>query len=150
MCKDNSGYNSLNIYLLENEFEAGNEIFESLLNILSPFYAYCDLQSNISAKKRPDFFAVNLEEELVGVFWLTFFSKLHVSHFGESKFNTLGDIQTKAINGGVQLCLDTTPLTENLKIRRETEELIDKQAFVDPQSSLNKPIGRYVPSYDKM
>ena len=35
-----------------------------------------------------------------------------------------------------QLCLDTTPLTEDSNIRQDTKGLIDKLAFVDPQSSI--------------
>ncbi len=149
LCKIASGRNnSLSIYLSQSAGEFAEKLFFRLLDVLSPIYAYCDFQSKISAKKRADCFAVNLEEELLGVFWLTYFCNTYVNHFGHSKFMSLNNVDLSKGSNGVTLRLAGTPKSIGPNLRQLTEETIGKLSFVDPQSTLHKPIGRHVPSYD--
>ena len=150
ICKASSGNNNaLSIYLPNSAIETAESLFNRLLEVLSPIYAYADFQTNISKKKRADFFAVNLEEELVGVFWLTFFCSTYVNHFGASKFTLLNNIGLVTSSHGIVAKLADSPESAGINLRQSVEEAIGKLSFVDPQSILHKPIGEYVPSYDK-
>ena len=140
---------SLNLHLPASETELAESLFFQLLNVLDPIYAYSDFQSEISAKRRVDFFAVDLQQELVGVFWLTFFCSTYVNHFGLSSFNNMADIEAKIGSDGIMFKLGGSPVDLSPSVRRTTEEAIGSLSFVDPQSSLLKPIGKHVPSYDK-
>lgn len=71
--------NSLSIYI--SNFESTDEwvgkvysILHAAIDAFCPFYAFADIKDCISSKRRKSG-AVNLQQELTGVFWLTYFNK---------------------------------------------------------------------------
>src|SRR5260221_1563851 len=58
-------------------FDLGNRTFK-------PFYSYSDERAEISSKKKSG--ALDMETELPGDFWLTYFNGPYVAFFGQEKF----------------------------------------------------------------
>ena len=141
--------NSFNLYLPATETQFAEKIFPQILDTLNPMYAYADFQSRISAKRRADFFAVNFEQELPGVFWITFFCGTYVRYFDLTTFRGPAEVEMNDRSDGIALKLGKSPDELGPDIRRAAENLIGELSFVDPQSTTLKPIGKYVPSYDK-
>ena len=139
---------SLNLYLPSSKNELAEELFNQLSILLEPIYAYSYYQRHVSAKKRADFFAVDMEQELVGVFWLTFFCKTYVNYFGRDKFQYSNGVEASESDKGIIIKLSDSPITVEPDTRTLIEEIIGKNSFVDPKSTLLKPKGKYVPSYD--
>lgn len=140
---------SLSIYLPRSAAEQAEALFNALIESLSPFYAYADYQSTIAGKRRADHFAVSFDQELVGVFWLTWFCSTYVRHFGASVFDSLNTSKRAGDGGGVTLKLSDSPGDVPPELRQHIEEVLGKDAFVDPTSTKLKPVGKFVPSYDQ-
>jgi len=60
--------------MLRNAFEESNRC-------LKPFYSICDSMDTIASKRKATGYAVDLQAELVGAFWLTYFNKVYVEYF---------------------------------------------------------------------
>ncbi|QND59587.1 hypothetical protein [Mesorhizobium huakuii] len=97
---------------------------------LTPFYSYSDLQPVMTEKGNrhqrltPGF---DIERELVGVFWLTYFGPAYTRFFGAERLLDLYGTQMSD-NGGVTLCLGEAPglLTTE---REQAERDLGAQSF---------------------
>lgn len=124
-----------------------NNIFIEISKIIKPFYAICDLSKYISQKKNEKGGSVNIQEELIGVFWLTFFNNKY-SEFLEIREKGIDDCIIEELDGNL-IKLGETPLNLIL-YRAEAEEKIGKIFFVDPKFILNKSIGKYALSFKEV
>ena len=85
-----------------------NDVFEMATRRFKPFYSLCDSVSTIAGKKKSTGFSVDLQAELVGVFWLTYFNDSYTDYFGKGRFKGL---PSKSIDGieGLFVRLGETP-----------------------------------------
>lgn len=107
------------------------ELFSGMVRLLEPFYAFCDLQSVLAGKRKATRAAVDLEAELIGVFWLTHFNRRWVDFIGATRFDALPCERTARANG-VTLRLGETPTGLGSE-RDAAEELLGRRFFVDPE-----------------
>jgi hypothetical protein len=116
---------------------------------LSPFYAYVDLKQAIGTKKKESG-SVNIQSELVGVFWLTFLSAQYVVFIGESRLRALAELEVVESEVGTTLCLGRTPSSVSGARRREIEESLRPRLFVDPAVTVMKRPGQYALTFDQL
>ena len=146
--------NSLNIYFPENV--AGNQeglsmlksAFEECNRCLKPFYSICDSMDTVATKKKATRSAVNLQAELIGIFWLSYFSKAYVDYFGHPKFQTIPGRQIEGLDGRM-VELGESPFAVNVA-RDHVEALLGKESFVDPSLGFDKPSGKNALMYDQL
>ena len=122
-----------NILDLQHLFDLGNKL-------LSTFYSLADSRIQIAQKKKPSG-AVNLEMELIGVFWLTYFNGSYVNYFGADKVAQLPGIRWDS-NGGGTTILGEHPTKVDPSVRRKLEEMLGSSSFVDPTDSRGKLVGQ--------
>lgn len=116
-------------------FDLGNQTFR-------PFYAYADDVAQIASKNKPSG-AVDIEAELLGVFWLTYFNAGYVAFFGTEKFNSIpGVVRTN--DGGATITLGESPYLVTSELREQASTVLGRDSFVDLNDLLAKPRGRYV------
>lgn len=115
---------------------------------LCPFYGYADAKRHISCKKKESG-AVNIQAELIGVFWLTFFDQHYVGLIGKERFETLNGIDVSFENGAT-LDLAETPssVPDGLRVRIETT--LRSRLFVEPKDSTVKRPGEYALTFDQL
>ena len=128
--------------------EAVYRLFEQGNLSLSPFYAYADEKTIVSRKKRESG-AVDIQAELLGVFWLSYFGPPYVSFFGK---DTLAGIpEAKVVfNGGATLRLGGTPSSVPNGFRESIEAELGLKAFVEPSDMLRKRPGQYALTFAQM
>lgn len=145
--------NSLTLYFPDGycESDEGAERIERMFTLsnrlLNPFYSFAELR-NIIAKKKKPYGAVNIQEELLGVFWLTFFNNKYVEYFGRDKLG--GVPQASFDSHGVILKLSKKPTDCNEIERKQLENLLGKESFVDPKVTISKPVGQSVLSFAQL
>ncbi|EHD0092838.1 hypothetical protein L2596_003034 [Vibrio vulnificus] len=137
--------NNISIYFPEKFLSDGenqvcviNDIFTMSAGNIKPFYAIGDTVQAISGKRKASGFAVDLQAELIGVFWLTYFNKRYVEFFGESKFKQVPYLD---IPGGFLIKLGESPSSIDVT-REDVEALLGKESFVDPGLQFDKPVGK--------
>jgi len=146
--------NNISIYFPEKILDSGEGVsvldraFRMANRGLQPFYSVCDRMAAISGKRKLSRFAVNLQAELIGIFWLTYLNKSYVDYFGGERFDGL---PCKKIDGldGVLIELGRTPADVSVS-REEAERMLGEDSFVDPSRADDKPIGRYALRFDKL
>ena len=117
-------------------FKLGNEC-------LNTFYSYSDLVSEVRKKKKSTG-AVDLQREIIGVFWLNYFNKAYVSFYGKSNFERIASTEMWLYEGGgLSIKLADTPFKCDDNARKSAEKVIGKQYFVDPQDLSLKPEGQF-------
>ncbi|GGP72654.1 hypothetical protein GCM10009347_41640 [Shewanella algicola] len=127
--------------MLRNAFEESNRCLKS-------FYSICDSMDTIASKRKATGYAVDLQAELIGVFWLTYFGKAYVDYFEESKFL---DIPSRRIEGldGSMMDLGESPISIAVA-RYQVEALLGKESFVDPSLGYDKPVGKNALRFDQL
>jgi hypothetical protein len=128
---------------IEALFDLGNKYF-------LPFYAYADVLSEIRKKSKPRG-SVDVQSELMGAFWLTYFNDAYLNFFGHQKFDDFeGASYLEA--GGVVVRLGESPLSVNADTRSRAEIAIGKNSFVDPLDSdrFGKRRGEFVLTFDQL
>jgi hypothetical protein len=145
--------NSLTMYFPDgySETEEGAIKIERVLELsnrlLKPFYSFADLRNIIVKKKKPQG-AVNIQEELLGIFWLTFFNNKYVDFFGREKMDGVPGISFA--NDGVNIKLAQKP-TECSEIERlKLEKIFGAESFVDPKVTVPKGIGKAALSFEQL
>jgi len=146
--------NSISIYWPEKVTIQRNNIFMLkevlLLSIkrFQPFYAFCDVSTNITRKKKLTGFAVNIQAELVGMFWLTYLSEKYVSYFGADRISQLPSQQLDGISGAL---IELGPSPDELEISRgNAEKILGEKSFVDPLLDIDKPMGEHALTFDQL
>ena len=122
-------------------FDLGNTAIE-------PFYGYADTKDRISAKKKPSG-SVDIQAELLGVFWLTYFDSHYVNFFGTEKINGLKSSHVK-IDGGATLRLGETPSQVPLGLQDDLQAILGQNTFVEPGDAFRKRPGQYALTFDQI
>lgn len=144
--------NSLTIYLpsdfcgSQGALAKIEQIFDLINNTLCPFYSFSDLEDLVAKKKKPQG-AVNIQEELIGVFWLTYFNQKYVEYFGRNRFPSG---LTEFISNGAKIKLGATPGDVSEQERIEFENLLGRESFVDSSSFLTKQPGKAALSFPQL
>jgi hypothetical protein len=146
--------NSINWYFPEgfSDTPFGARAIRRLFDLgnvaLSTFYGYADTKATLARKKKESG-AVNIQAELIGVFWLSYFDAHYVSFIGQDKFAALQGIEV-LFDGGVTLELGDSPSSLAPGCREYVELQLGKSLFVDPKDVICKPPGRYALKFDQM
>lgn len=150
----NSFPNSISLHFPEN-FGAEDhrksslyDIFVAGIRYLSPFYSICDLIGTIAGKRKSSGYAVDLQAELIGVFWFTYFGDRYVQFFEKARFEGLPCTSIAGIEG-VILKLGNSPHAVDVA-RQEVEARLGPKSFVDPSLGFDKPIGKHALRFDAL
>ena len=127
--------------LLKALFALGNKTFH-------PFYAYSDEVVQISSKKKSTG-AVNIQAELLGVFWLTYFNAAYVRFFGKDRFAGLSGVQFEA-DGGITIVLGDSPHSVTGGLREGVTSKLGAQSFVNSADIITKAPGRFALTFQQM
>ena len=122
-------------------FDCGNILLES-------FYSFADLRGLLKTKNKEEG-AVDLQQELLGVFWLTYFNERYVEFFGRERFAALEKIVAR-LNGGAMLRLAETPLTVQQGLRQEIENKLNPKSFVRQRDFTVKRPGQYALTFEQL
>jgi hypothetical protein len=122
-------------------FDVGNQTFK-------PFYAYGDDVDQIAGKKKLSG-AVDIQAELLGVFWLTYFNPVYVAFFGKDKFIDLPDVEC-GDDGGVTIILGDSPKSVTSEQREKAVAALGKQSFVNTSDILGKQPGRFALTFEQL
>ncbi|MCG8014072.1 MAG: hypothetical protein JAY64_20550 [Candidatus Thiodiazotropha weberae] len=133
--------NKEDLFMLRNAFEESNRC-------LKPFYSICDSMGTIATKRKATGYAVDLQAELIGAFWLTYFNKAYVDYFEQSKFQEIPSRKIKGLDGSM-VDLGESPFAVNIA-RDQVEALLGKESFVDPSLGFDKPIGKNALRFDQL
>lgn len=115
--------------------------FKESISVIKPFYAVCDDTINIKVKKKNNGFPVNYEEELPGIFWLTYFNEKYSDFFDLKNKNIPFEVVENT--SGTILRLGESP-HHIVYDRFEAEKELGTKSFVELDAILNKPFGKYV------
>jgi len=130
------------LQMVQSLFQCGN-------SLLSPFYADSDVTRVFAALKKELNRAVNVQRELSGVYWLTYFNSRYVEFIGKEKFDALRDVDV-TIDNGATLCLGKSPWAVTDDIRRRCEATLGANLFVDRTGLITKRPGQYVLTFDQL
>ncbi len=122
-------------------FDLGNRAFK-------PFYAYSDDVAQIASKKK-SFGAVDIQAELLGVFWLTYFNAAYVAFFGNQKFDGLPGVE-RGNEGSITIVLGDSPQSVTCEAREQAVAALGKQSFVNPSDVLGKQRGRFALTFQQL
>lgn len=122
-------------------FDLGNQAFKS-------FYAYADDVAQIASKKKSSG-AVDIQAELLGVFWLTYFNAAYVEFFGKEKFNGFPGVEHGS-DGSITIVLGGSPQSVTSGLREQSAETLGKQSFVNPSDILGKQRGRFALTFQQL
>ena len=141
------------LLLSDKGIQAIVEIFKFGNEYLNPFYSYGDELEQIAAKKKSTGMSVDLEVELVGMFWLTHFNNQYMEFFGGEKLDLLASLNANLnVNGsGVTLKLGELPASsESIALRTDAEKMLGAESFVDPNLSFDRLKGPQALTYNQL
>jgi hypothetical protein len=131
---------------------AGGKVIRALFGLgnatLSPFYAFADTKVHVSSKKKQSG-SVNIQAELIGVFWLCYFDAHYVAFIGKDRLNGLNGVNVM-VNSGATLDLGDTPSSVREGLRNEVEVSLGSNLFVDPKAVIAKRPGQYALTFDQL
>src|SRR5260370_41182980 len=131
---------------------AGTKAIRSLFDIgnntLSAFYGYADTKAHIASKKKESG-AVNIQAELIGVFWLSYFDAHYLAFIGKEKIDELQGMNVR-FDGGRTLDLGQTPSSFPNRHRAELEIALRPKLFVEPKDVGTKRPGQYALTFDQL
>jgi hypothetical protein len=133
--------NTSGLRAIRGLFDCGNQS-------LSPFYAFSDIKANLVIKKK-EYGAVHDQEELLGVFWLTYFNSRYVEFIGESKFRDLPSEIVK-FDGGATLDLGESPWSVPDGLRAQAQAILSPKLFVEPDRLMRKLPGEYALTFEQL
>lgn len=122
-------------------FDLGNRAFK-------PFYAYSDDVAQIASKKKSSG-AVDIQAELLGVFWLTYFNAAYVAFFGNQKFDGLPGVE-HGNDRSISIVLGDSPQSVTSEAREQAVAALGKQSFVNPSDVLGKQRGRFALTFQQL
>lgn len=118
--------------------------FEEGVSSFKPFYAICDHIMKIHAKRKPSGLSVDLREELLGVFWITYFDSNYVRFIGDDRFSGIKH-GGKVLGGGFMILIDD--FNAAASFGSSIEMLLGKDHFVDTASYYEKQPGVHAIDY---
>lgn len=116
--------------------------------ILKPFYSYSDDVSQIASKKKSSG-AVDIQAELLGVFWMTYFNAAYVEFFGKKRFTGFPKVEY-GDNGSATVILGDSPKSVSSELREQFATMLGKSSFVNPKDTLGKPPGRFALTFQQL
>lgn len=122
-------------------FDLGNRTFK-------PFYAYSDDVSHIKSKKKSSG-AIDIQAELPGVFWMTYFNAAYVAFFGKEKFKDIPKVEFGG-DGSVTVILGNSPKLVPSELREQLTMMLGSQSFVNPSDILGKSPGQFALSFEQL
>lgn len=122
-------------------FDLGNQTFR-------PFYSYGDDVTHIACKKKSSG-AVDIQTELLGVFWFTYFNAAYVAFFGSEKFNAIPGIE-RTHDGGITIVLGESPRLVANNLRDQSAAHLNKHSFVDSNDILFKQRGLFALTFQQL
>jgi len=122
-------------------FDLGNQTFK-------PFYAYGDDVTHIKSKKKLSG-AVDIQAELLGVYWMTYFNAAYVTFFGEDKFNEFPGVRY-GDDGSVMTLLGDSPKSVSKELRERLASALGSQSFVNSSDVLGKLPGRFALTFQQL
>ena len=126
---------------LKSLFDLGNRTFK-------PFYAYSDDVAQIASKNKPSG-AVDIQAELLGVFWITYFNAAYVAFFGKEKFQKLPGVEQSS-DGSITIVLGESPKSVANDLREQAAATLGKQSFVNAKDILGKRPGRFALTFQQL
>ena len=141
LLKNNEG-----IQTILSVFKLGNEY-------LKPFYSYGDEIDQVSGKRKATRRAVDLEVELIGVFWLTYLNKKYIDFFEKERIEKLSNlgVDLSFNDDGVEFRVGDIPANSNsIGMRLSAEKILGADSFVDPNLTFNKVIGKQALSFSQL
>jgi hypothetical protein len=128
--------------ILRRLFDAGN-------HALRPFYAISDTEANVNTKAKKSGYGVDYQEELSGVFWLTYFNNHYCDFFGHETLAAISEAEFPP-RGGVRLQLGKSPFTYRQTRRLQIERKLGSASFVDSKSRREKERGDAVLTFAQL
>jgi hypothetical protein len=127
------------------------DLFDCGNRFLDAFYGYADTREVQSRKSwRKEFGAVDLQDELHGVYWLTYFNDRYVEFFGRKKLMGLENATVNS-NSGATLRLAETPVAVPEGLREKVENALGPKSFVAPQRDITiKRPGQYALTFEQL
>ncbi len=110
---------------------------------------YVETLGRVMAKGPAVHPTVRADEELLGIFWLTWLGGAYVDRFGRDRVLALPWAEPQP-GGAVLLRLGDSPDTVPEGRREEVEEYLGRDSFVDVNRTTRKPRGLHVPTYDQL
>ena len=102
--------------------------------------SYSDDVTQIASKKKSSG-AVDIQSELLGVFWFTYFNAAYVAFFGEGKFNNCPGVERSG-DGSITIVLSDSPTSVTPELRERAAAALCKESFVNPRDILGMQRGR--------
>lgn len=122
-------------------FDLGNEM-------LRPFYSWADELHQMTSKEKSSG-TVDIQSELLGVFWLTYFNAAYVTFFGMRKFEALpGTTLNK--DGSASLVLADCPMLVPDELREQLAHTLGRQSFVEVHDILGKRPGQHTLTFEQL
>lgn len=122
-------------------FDLGNRTFKA-------FYAYSDDVEQLKKKNKPSG-SIDIETELPGVFWFTYFSPAYVAFFGKDKFSGVPSVEHGS-DGSITIVLGDSPKSVANELREQVAAMLGKQSFVNPSDILVKQRGRFALTFPQL
>lgn len=126
--------------------DAVRALFETGVRLLSPFYALVDLVPIIAAKKH-DEGGSDLQKELPGVFWLTYFGPHYTQRL---PLDQLPAGSVSVVDSGSIVQLAETPDGCTPQTRRDAEAALGAATFRDPTTFRFKRRGEFALTFDQL
>lgn len=123
-------------------FDCGNRVLRS-------FFAIADTEENFATKSKESGYGVDLQEELSGVFWLTYFNRKYCEFFGRDTLAGIREAEFLPL-GGVRIQLGASPLKYRHARRLQIERKLGPESFVNPRSRREKEQGAAVLTYTQL
>lgn len=142
--KINLSFENINIES-EDELNYLNTLFVEIIKVFDPFYAFCDSILYIYDKRKRSGSPINIQCELTGIFWLTYFNKKYSNFLNINK----SEVVSQQLNNGTLIKLGKSPGELDFT-RYDIEKTIGNTFFVDTTSTFNKPIGKYVLTFSQL
>ncbi len=124
------------------------ELFALSNKSLRSFYAYGEDITRVKNKKKASG-GIELQTELVGVFWMTYFNAAYVAYFGKDKFSRFQGVEWGEA-GGLTISLAENPTLVTDEMCEEATDHLGKQSFVDPKDQRWKPKGRHALTFEQL
>lgn len=134
--------------LASESFPFVRQLFDVGNAMLHPFYAFGDLATQVSSKKKSTG-AIDIQAELLGIFWLTYFSDAYVKFFSAERFRDLDGIVSH-VGSGVTVELGKCPNDVSEVKRKNVAFTLGKNSFVDVTDLAGKRPGKYALTFQQL
>jgi hypothetical protein len=93
--------------------------------------------------------SVDIQAELLGVFWLTYLNAAYVTFFGDDKFNGVPGVR-RGGDGCITIVSGDSPKSVTSELRERVAATLGKQSLVNPTDILGKQRGRFALTFQQL